>query len=203
VKTWSASLPFFCIINSSAWFPFALSPFSPFARSFKLPLPHAAKSHHLEWVIPVDSLSAKKIKSSPRGSAATLHKGKGRILVMDDDPGVRQVAGKILTHLGYEVDCAVDGAEAIDKYQAARKAGQPFDLVIMDLTIPGGMGGQEAIQNLLKIEPKTRAIVSSGYADDPIMTHYQEHGFAGVIKKPYKVSTFSHILHEVLGREEP
>jgi PAS domain S-box-containing protein len=146
--------------------------------------------------------SAKKIKSTARGSAALLHKGKGRILVMDDDAGVRQVAGKILTHLGYEVDFAVDGAEAIDKYQAARVAGQPFDLVIMDLTIPGGMGGQEALQNLLKIEPKTRAIVSSGYADDPIMTHYQEHGFAGVIKKPYKVSTFSHILHEVLGREE-
>jgi CheY-like chemotaxis protein len=146
--------------------------------------------------------SAKKIKSAPRGSAALLHKGKGRILVMDDDAGVRQVAGKILTHLGYEVDFAVDGAEAIDKYQEARIAGQPFDLVIMDLTIPGGMGGQEALQNLLKIEPKTRAIVSSGYADDPIMTHYQEHGFAGVIKKPYKVSTFSHILYEVLGREE-
>jgi two-component system cell cycle sensor histidine kinase/response regulator CckA len=131
-----------------------------------------------------------------------LHKGKGRILVMDDDAGVRQVAGKILTHLGYEVDFAMDGAEAIEKYQGARKAGQPFDLLIMDLTIPGGMGGKEALQTLLKIEPQTRAIVSSGYADDPIMTHYQEHGFSGVIKKPYKVSTFSHILHEVLGREK-
>jgi CheY-like chemotaxis protein len=108
---------------------------------------------------------------------------------------------QILTHLGYAVDFAVDGAEAIEKYQGARKAGQPFDLLIMDLTIPGGMGGKEALQNLLKIEPQTLAIVSNGYVDDPIMTHYQEHGFSGVIKKPYKVSTFSHILHEVLGRE--
>jgi two-component system cell cycle sensor histidine kinase/response regulator CckA len=145
--------------------------------------------------------SSQKIKSIPRSSVALLHTGSGRILVMDDDPGVRQVAGKILTHLGYEVDYASDGATAIDKYQEAIRAGRPFDLVIMDLTIPGGMGGQETIQALLKIEPGTRAIVSSGYADDPIMTNYQDHGFVGVIKKPYKISTFSHVLHEILGRE--
>jgi PAS domain S-box-containing protein len=146
--------------------------------------------------------SAQKVKSATKGAASRLHQGKGRILVMDDDAGVRQVARKILKHLGYEVEVAVDGADAIEKYQEARSAGQPFKLVIMDLTIPGGMGGKEALQALLEIEPQTRAIVSSGYADDPIMTHYQEFGFRGVIKKPYRVDTFSHVLHEVLGKTE-
>jgi CheY-like chemotaxis protein len=107
-----------------------------------------------------------------------------------------------LKHLGYEVEFAMDGTEAIEKYKQARNAGQPFDLVIMDLTIPGGMGGKEALQALLEIEPQTRAIVSSGYADDPIMTHYQDYGFSGVIKKPYRVDTFSHVLHEVLDPGE-
>ncbi len=146
--------------------------------------------------------SAKKVKSAQKGAVRRLHQGKGRILVMDDDAGVRQVARKILKHLGYEVEVAVDGADAIEKYREARSAGQPFKLVIMDLTIPGGMGGKEALQALLEIEPQTRAIVSSGYADDPIMTHYQEFGFQGVIKKPYRVDTFSHVLHEVLGKTE-
>ncbi len=146
--------------------------------------------------------SAKKVKSASKSAVCFLHQGKGRVLVMDDDAGVRQVAGKILAHLGYEVEFAVDGADAIEKYQGARKAGQPFDLVIMDLTIPGGMGGKEALQALRKIEPLTRAIVSSGYADDPIMTRYKDYGFCGVIKKPYKVDTFSHVLHEVLGQGE-
>jgi len=146
--------------------------------------------------------SAKKIKATHRVLAGRLHRGKGRILVMDDDAGVREVAGKILKHLGYEAEFAVDGTEAIAKYQGARSAGQPFDLVIMDLTIPGGMGGKEAFQTLREIEPTTRGIVSSGYADDPIMTHYRKYGFSGVIKKPYRVDSFSHVIHEVLGQEE-
>ena len=145
--------------------------------------------------------SAQKIESDPKDLTCHLHHGSGRVLLMDDDAGVRQVAGKILGHLGYEVDFAVDGGEAIEKYQRAFNAGQPYDLVIMDLTIPGGMGGEEALQALRKIEPQTRAIVSSGYADDPIMTRYKEYGFSGVIKKPYRVSTFSQVLQEVLGQE--
>jgi PAS domain S-box-containing protein len=146
--------------------------------------------------------STQKVRSVHKGSVGPFHQGRGRILVMDDDAGVRRVAGKILKHLGYEVEFAVDGADAIEKYKQACSTGQPFDLVIMDLTIPGGMGGKEALQALLEIEPQTRAIVSSGYADDPIMTHYQDYGFSGVIKKPYRVDTFSYILHEVLGQGE-
>uniref|UniRef100_A0A7V4LCQ4 Response regulator n=1 Tax=Desulfobacca acetoxidans TaxID=60893 RepID=A0A7V4LCQ4_9BACT len=122
---------------------------------------------------------------------------------MDDDAGVRKVAGKILTHLGYEVEFAVDGSEALDHYRRALEAGRPFDLVIMDLTIPGGLGGKETIKALLELDPEARAIVSSGYADDPIMTHYREYGFAGVIKKPYRVDAFGHALHQVLKGNKP
>ncbi len=146
--------------------------------------------------------TAKRAKPLSQTAVSYLHKGQGRILVMDDDPGVRRVAGKILDHLGYEVEFAEDGTEAIAKYQEACAAGRPFDLVIMDLTIPGGMGGKEALQALRQIDPSTRAVVSSGYADDPIMTHYEDYGFCGVIKKPYKVSTFSHIVHQVLQQSK-
>jgi PAS domain S-box-containing protein len=126
--------------------------------------------------------------------------GKGKILVMDDDDSVREVAGRILSHLGYQPDFARDGEEAIAAYARALAAGQPFAAVIMDLTIPGGMGGKEAIQKLRHIAPEARAIVSSGYADDPIMTHYKKYGFSGVIKKPYRVNAFGKELHRVLTR---
>gem|GEM_PF-931938 len=142
--------------------------------------------------------SPKRVKKNVSSTHATLKTGHGRILVMDDDPDVRQVAGRILEHLGYEVAFATEGSEAINAYQEARDSGRPFAAVIMDLTIPGGMGGLEALKNLKRIDPEIKAIVSSGYADDPIMTHFQKYGFNGVIKKPYRVDTFSQVLYEVL-----
>jgi CheY-like chemotaxis protein len=95
--------------------------------------------------------------------------GTGRILLMDDEEDVRQTTGDVLKRLGYTVVFADDGLRTIDLYQEARKAGAPFDAVIMDLTIPGGMGGNETIERLLAIDPKVRAILSSGYLNDPIM----------------------------------
>jgi CheY-like chemotaxis protein len=127
-----------------------------------------------------------------------LKKGSGKILVMDDDEAIREVTEKILLELGYEVCSAADGAETIALYRDAAQSGQPFDAVIMDLTIPGGMGGKEAIQQLLKIDPKVIAIVSSGYSNDPIMSEYKKYGFRGVATKPYRIEKLSWVLHDVL-----
>ncbi len=113
--------------------------------------------------------------------------GQGRVLLMDDEEIVRKVAGEILKNAGYEIEFAEDGVEAIEIYEEARDKGLPFDVVIMDLTIPGGMGGAEAVQKLMKIDPEAKVVVSSGYSNDPIMAHYGEYGFKAGVAKPYKI----------------
>jgi CheY-like chemotaxis protein len=129
---------------------------------------------------------------------ARLKKGEGKILVMDDDEDIRNVAEKILMELGYEVRCASDGAETIALYQDAARSGWPYDAVIMDLTIPGGMGGKETIRQLLSIDPQATAIVSSGYSNDPIMADFEKYGFRGIATKPYSIEKISWVLHDVL-----
>jgi PAS domain S-box-containing protein len=124
--------------------------------------------------------------------------GKGRILVMDDSPSIRDLLGEMLAFLGYTVAYAADGNEAIDAYARARQDEQPFAAVIMDLTIPGGMGGKEATRQLLAIDPEARVIVSSGYSNDPIMSDYQQFGFKAVIAKPYRISDLGNVLAAVL-----
>ena len=124
--------------------------------------------------------------------------GQGRILVMDDEEMVSEILGKMLEHMGYEVDFASDGSQALEKFVKAKEAGQPFDAVILDLTIPGGMGGKEAMAGLLKIDPRVKGIVSSGYSDDRIMAEFQKNGFSGVIAKPYRMLELGKILHEVV-----
>ncbi len=125
--------------------------------------------------------------------------GVGRILIMDDDEGVRSVAGITLGRLGYQVITARDGREAIELYKAAKESGQPIDAIIMDLTIPGGLGGKEAIGILRQYDPDVKAIVSSGYNDDPIMADYRKFGFCGAICKPYKAPQMAKILQEILS----
>jgi nitrogen-specific signal transduction histidine kinase/CheY-like chemotaxis protein len=124
--------------------------------------------------------------------------GDGTILVMDDDRSIRELAGEILRHLGYRVEFARDGAEAVALYQAALKSTQPFDAVILDLTVRGGMGGKEAIQKLLAIDPQVKGIVSSGYSEDPGITGYKQHGFSGVVAKPYTLEELGEKLNQVL-----
>jgi nitrogen-specific signal transduction histidine kinase/CheY-like chemotaxis protein len=123
---------------------------------------------------------------------------QGRILIMDDEEIVRYATGSLLAHLGYEVESARDGAEAIALYQKCKQTGQPFDVVIMDLTIPGGMGGKEAIQKLLEIDPEAKAIVSSGYSNDPVMADYKDYGFRGVVAKPYRIEELREVLHKII-----
>ncbi len=125
--------------------------------------------------------------------------GEGRILVMDDEQVVREVAAEMLRHLGYEAETARDGAEAIAKYKKAQEAGRPYDAVIMDLTVPGGLGGKEAIRQLHEIDPEAKAIVSSGYANDAVMANFRQYGFDGVVSKPYSIQELGGRLREVMG----
>ena len=127
--------------------------------------------------------------------------GKGRVLIMDDEEGIRLSAADVLAYLGYEAALAKDGSEAIQLYQEAKESGHPFAAVIMDLTIPGGVGGQEAIQRLLELDPGAKAIVSSGYSQNPILSNFRKYGFSGVLTKPYKIQEMGQILQEVLGKE--
>lgn len=126
--------------------------------------------------------------------------GEGRrILVMDDEEIVREIVVRILKHLGYEVELVRDGLEALQVYEKAKEIGSPFDAVIFDLTIPGGMGGKEAIMRLLEIDPEAKAIVSSGYSDDPVMAEFSKYGFRGAIQKPYNIEELSQTLNDVVG----
>jgi CheY-like chemotaxis protein len=124
--------------------------------------------------------------------------GKARILIMDDEEIIQDVLSNMLDFLGYEAAVASDGAQAIDMYRKAMEAAAPFDAVIMDLTIHGGIGGKEAIKDLLALDPGAKAIVSSGYSTDPAVTNYQEYGFRGVIAKPFKIDDLAEILKQVV-----
>jgi len=121
--------------------------------------------------------------------------GEGKVLVMDDEKRIRDLAEEMLSSLGYSITTAVDGSEAVEIYQEAMESGTPFGAVIMDLTVPGGMGGKEAIRKLIEVDPEVRAIVSSGYSNDPIMSDFREYGFSGFIAKPYRVGELSAALH--------
>jgi PAS domain S-box-containing protein len=125
--------------------------------------------------------------------------GQGRILVMDDEAIVRETAGAILAALGYEVAFTDDGTKLIKLYKRAIDEKRPFNIVIMDLTIPGGMGGKETVKRLLEIDADAKVIVSSGYSTDPIMSNYKEYGFKGVITKPYNIAQVSKAISRVLA----
>ncbi len=121
-----------------------------------------------------------------------------RILIMDDEQMVRDVSAAMLERLGYGFDFAADGQEALEKYRSSIEDGRPFDVVIMDLTIPGGMGGREASAKLLEMDPKARIIVSSGYSTDPIMANFTKYGFKGRLVKPFRLDDLEEVLKQVL-----
>ncbi|MEJ2716245.1 MAG: PAS domain S-box protein [Deltaproteobacteria bacterium] len=127
-------------------------------------------------------------------------RGKAKILLMDDEVAIREVAGELLALIGYEVEFAEDGAEAVEMYRKAKNSSAPFNAVIMDLTVPGGIGGKEALDKLRAIDPEIKAIVSSGYSNDPIMANYRTYGFSGVVAKPYSAEDLGKALSKVLDR---
>ena len=124
---------------------------------------------------------------------------KGKVLVMDDENMVRTIAGELIKALGHEVDLAEHGEAAIEKYQAAMKSGEPFDIVILDLTVRGGMGGRNTVERLRVIDPGVRAVVSSGYSDDAVVADYEKYGFKARLTKPYNVEDLRDTLHTLLS----
>ena len=148
-------------------------------------------------------LPAAQKKVSPKADMDVIEKpseGSGeRILVMDDDENIRFLLSEILTSYGYMTESACDGAQAIELYKKAYESSNQFDLVILDLTIPAGIGGKETIKELIKIDPDVRGIVSSGYSNDAIMANYRQYGFSGVISKPYRPDDLVRIVQDVLN----
>ncbi|MBN2288414.1 MAG: PAS domain S-box protein [Candidatus Glassbacteria bacterium] len=123
---------------------------------------------------------------------------KGKILIMDDDDTVRTTIGRALKLMGHEVLLAEKGEDAVELYQDAFSEGKPLDAVILDLTIRGGMGGKDTIRKLLEIDPEVKAIVSSGYSNDPVIANFRKYGFTGVVRKPYKIERLSDELQSIL-----
>jgi CheY-like chemotaxis protein len=145
-------------------------------------------------------LPASKRKALSNGvKKRSLALGRGKILVMDDEEMIRDLAEELLSSLGYDAVVALDGVEAIELFKKAREMGEQFSAVILDLTVPGGMGGEETLKNLLKIDPNIRAIVSSGYSTDPILSKFKRYGFRNVAVKPYKIEDISRVLDEVIN----
>ncbi len=117
---------------------------------------------------------------------------------MDDERMVRDVTKEMLDRLGLEVILSADGTEALNLYQEAMISGNPISLIIMDLTIPGGMGGKEAVREVHNIDPKAKVVVSSGYSNDPVMANFKDYGFCATIVKPFKLQDLSRIISQVL-----
>ena len=132
-------------------------------------------------------------------SVPAIKKGRGRVLIMDDDQSIRRMAEDALTYFGYEAVTVQDGQAAIDLVSQSLASGKKIEVVILDLTIPGAMGGKEAIQHLKKIDPQIKAIATSGYSDDPIMCDFQKHGFQGILVKPYKIFDLANLLESMCG----
>jgi len=137
-------------------------------------------------------------QAAPRRANSAL-KGTGRVLLMDDEDMVLKTAGAMLEHLGYEVTAARDGREAIELYRKAMQSRRAFDVVVLDLTVPGVMGGQECMKELLEIDPRVKALASSGYSGDDVEGTYRREGFRGFVTKPYSLEKLGQALHRLIG----
>ncbi len=142
--------------------------------------------------------AAKKTARMVARKTDKLPQGEGKILIMDDEPAIRELAAEIMKTLGYTPVTSSDGHEVVDLYRKSMQEGDPYAAVILDLTVPGGMGGREAMVELRQIDPGIKAVVSSGYADDDAMAHYEKYGFCAVIPKPYSIENFARICQKIL-----
>ncbi len=145
--------------------------------------------------LPAVEAERTEVQALPVASAGR----RGRVLVMDDEEIVRMVAGELIRSLGHEAEFAEHGDAAIEKYKQAKAEGRPFDVVILDLTIRGGKGGEETLRELLEIDPGVKAVVSSGYSDDEVVATYRQHGFRFFLKKPYSIGELRMMLDDVMA----
>jgi CheY-like chemotaxis protein len=116
---------------------------------------------------------------------------------MDDDERVRRITGAMLQQLGYDVEFARNGEEAIERYRREKESGKRIDVVILDLTVQGGIGGEKALKKLREIDPEIKAVISSGYADDPVIKNFRAYGFLGAIAKPYTIEKLMALLEKL------
>jgi CheY-like chemotaxis protein len=123
---------------------------------------------------------------------------KGRILVMDDEGMVRDMLTDLLMAMGYDVETANDGLASIDLYIKAVESQQPYKMVILDLTVPGGLGGKLTMERLLAIDPDVKGIIISAYTDDPVIQNYRQYGFLGALTKPFTLKELQNILEKYL-----
>ncbi len=145
--------------------------------------------------LPADAASSASVAPDASGSRSPF---RARVLFMDDESAIRAMAAIFMERIGYDCDVAVDGAEAVRKYGEAMAAGRKYEVVIMDLTVPGGMGGREAMERLVRLDPSVCAIVSSGYSRDPVMANYRAYGFQGILPKPYGLDQLTKVMSAVL-----
>lgn len=155
----------------------------------------------VEIFFPVSQEELKRDKEYVTVKENGNHSGSGKILIMDDNTEVRTVLGRMLQHLGLEVSYADDGTIAMELYEEEMRQGKKFDIVICDLTIPGGMGGKETLGKLLEIDPEVKVVASSGYTDSPEMTDYKNLGFCGFIPKPYQLKDVGSVLKGMLKKK--
>jgi len=144
-------------------------------------------------------VSEQQLHTEPK-KLTPISSGKGKILLMDDEAMITRGLEKLLKSLGYEVICTQNGQEAVDAYRQAFSENLPFSAIIMDLVVPGGMGGKEAMSKILEIDPKAKGIVSSAYSQDPVMADPQKYGFKAILAKPYDSATFSQVVAETIQK---
>jgi len=146
------------------------------------------------------NITCVKTSETKTDEKANSSADKVRVLLMDDDEMIRETAGQMLDDMGYEVGLARAGSEAIKLYEDAMQAGNPFDAVILDLTVPGGLGGKETIIALIETDPAVKAIQSSGSYNNPVFRNFREYGFSALLPKPYKMEDLRETLQKVLLR---
>ena len=155
---------------------------------FRIWLPAAESKPHLT--------KASAVIASPQAAPGAV-----RILFMDDEELILNVGRTLLRRIGYDITTVADGEAAVQEYARALQEGRPYALVILDLTVPGGMGGRQTLEHLLKLDPSVRAIVSSGYSNDLVLSNYQAYGFRGMVSKPYEITDLAHAIERVLKGE--